>query len=291
MSYKLLKVVNSMANNTIGKNISELRKAKGITQEMLAEVVGVTSQAVSKWESGGTPDVELLPLLADYFSVSIDKLFNRAVNDYNDLEKGVVNYIAGFPQEERIKKAFELCWTVERSLMGYTDLEEHHSLNAILEKDDGYIYSQMILDSGITSMSMRKDLKYFLIMPEPECGWIKELGNEEKYLELFNLLGNTEILKALYLLFNRENKQFTPKLLEKGLKISKEKAIEILNLLSQYSFIHTSKIELDDEVQKIYNFFPNPAFIPLLAISNEMIKKPNCFYWTCHSRQKPFLGK
>ena len=50
-----------MCIETIGKQIASLRKEKGIKQEELAKYVGVSTQAVSKWENGGGPDIELLP--------------------------------------------------------------------------------------------------------------------------------------------------------------------------------------------------------------------------------------
>lgn len=60
---------------TLGKRIAALRKAKGLTQEQLAEKVGVSAQAVSKWENDvSCPDITLLPLLADLFDVSVDEL-------------------------------------------------------------------------------------------------------------------------------------------------------------------------------------------------------------------------
>ena len=61
---------------TLGIKIRELRHRDGRTQEALAEALSVTSQAVSRWESGGSyPDIELLPSIANYFNVSIDELF------------------------------------------------------------------------------------------------------------------------------------------------------------------------------------------------------------------------
>ena len=59
----------------ISKNIAILRQNKGITQEALAQKLGVTNQAISKWEAGKCcPDIELLPLLAKIFECSIDEL-------------------------------------------------------------------------------------------------------------------------------------------------------------------------------------------------------------------------
>ncbi len=72
-----------MSIENIGKNISVLRKNKGIKQDVLAKFVGVSTQAVSKWENGGVPDTELLPKIAEFFDVSIDKLFGRNNQDTN----------------------------------------------------------------------------------------------------------------------------------------------------------------------------------------------------------------
>lgn len=59
-----------------GKRIADLRKEKGMTQEALANILGVTNQAVSKWESDQCcPDIMLMPELAKTFEVSIDELF------------------------------------------------------------------------------------------------------------------------------------------------------------------------------------------------------------------------
>ncbi len=61
----------------IGNNILTLRRKKGVTQEVLADFIGVTKTSVSKWETGTTmPDIQMLPLLASYFEVSVDELIN-----------------------------------------------------------------------------------------------------------------------------------------------------------------------------------------------------------------------
>ena len=67
----------------MGSVIAELRREKGMTQEELAQAMGVTNQAVSKWESAqNCPDIQLLPQLADLFGVTIDRLFGRAVVEH-----------------------------------------------------------------------------------------------------------------------------------------------------------------------------------------------------------------
>ena len=70
----------------IGNQIKALRTERGITQEALADKLGVSSQAVSKWERNVTvPDIQLLPLLSAYFGVTIDELF--ALSDEARMER------------------------------------------------------------------------------------------------------------------------------------------------------------------------------------------------------------
>ena len=71
-----------MTDINIGNKIRELRKKKGITQEALASVLSVSPQAVSKWESSLTyPDMEMIPVIARYFEVSMDILFDYEVRE------------------------------------------------------------------------------------------------------------------------------------------------------------------------------------------------------------------
>lgn len=67
----------------IGNTIKTLRSGRHITQEQLATCLGVTPQAISRWEAeNGYPDIEMLPRLADFFSVTVDELIG-----YNQTER------------------------------------------------------------------------------------------------------------------------------------------------------------------------------------------------------------
>lgn len=67
---------------TIGNRISKYRKAKGMTQEELASKLGVSSQAVSKWENDiSCPDISLLPQLCSLLDVTADELLTGKANE------------------------------------------------------------------------------------------------------------------------------------------------------------------------------------------------------------------
>lgn len=65
---------------SLGKKISENRRAKGWTQEELAEKLGVSPQAVSKWENDAScPDIMLLPTISKLFGCTVDELLQNEV--------------------------------------------------------------------------------------------------------------------------------------------------------------------------------------------------------------------
>ena len=72
-------------NIVFAENIQKFRKQKELTQKDLAEKLGVTYQAVSKWENAtSAPDIFFLPMLADVFECTIDTLFSR--NKFNNVK-------------------------------------------------------------------------------------------------------------------------------------------------------------------------------------------------------------
>lgn len=78
----------------LSENLKELRKAAGITQEQLARVLGVSPQAVSRWEIEATyPDITLLPAIAGYFGVTLDRLLGMdQIQDESDLQAVMDEY-------------------------------------------------------------------------------------------------------------------------------------------------------------------------------------------------------
>lgn len=65
-------------NLNFGENFKSLRKVKGLTQEKMAEEFGVSSQSISRWELGICyPDIEMLPMIANYFGTSVDMLLSN----------------------------------------------------------------------------------------------------------------------------------------------------------------------------------------------------------------------
>lgn len=72
-----------MSSNLFSRNLRRLRQEKGLTQEQLASILGVSVQSVSRWECGNTlPDVMLLPEIAKLYGVTVDDLYHADAKGY-----------------------------------------------------------------------------------------------------------------------------------------------------------------------------------------------------------------
>lgn len=275
---------------TIGKNIAKLRKAKGVTQDELARFVGVTAQAVSKWENGGVPDTELLPKIADYFNVSIDELFGKQRNLSIDIQDAILTDITKTKVEERISRAFELCWIIEQSMYGtiFSDPERFKE-EAKTHSENDQIYSQVEVDSGYTEMGLFNRMQYFLVVPDAKDK-DKALLDGIDYPEFFKLMADKDLFETLVFLYKRESfNAFTEKLVIKEIGCTEEKAKQIIAELLRLSILAKTVAEIDNELVEVYQFARRPSFVSMLIFAREMIDIPNNFYVQNRSRRKPYL--
>lgn len=157
-----------MNTQKVGAMISKLRKEKNVTQEELASKVGVSSQAVSKWENGGMPDAELLPSIADFFEVSIDTLFGRSVKDHRDITQVITSQLENKNENEIIQAMFKMCWEMENVVVYSGSSANGKSLEELQQSigDCNQTYSTVMYDSGFTRMGIGNRLPYFLLVPE-----------------------------------------------------------------------------------------------------------------------------
>ncbi len=282
----------------VGSVIAELRKKKNITQDELARHIGISAQAVSKWENGGMPDTELLPLIADFFEISIDELFGRK-NQHCNITAAIFEHIrATAPDsEERFKTIFELCWDIERSIFKFSDEVDADLINGGTIKDyenankpDAQQYSSILSDFGFTRMGIANRLQYFMLVPETKNMQLGLFENID-YIAFFKDISDPDVFNALLLLFKREaTKAFTENLLVRELSIDSEKVKEVIKILKKYHLIRKTQLELDDELRDVYNFCPTPSFVSLLIFAREIIDPPRHFAFYSDGRNKPYLA-
>ena len=211
----------------LGQKIRELRRRDGRTQEALAEALGVTSQAVSRWEAnGGYPDMEIIPSIANYFGISIDELFGydndrskkidelaAKIDNMNFQNNGedinidecislARNALIEFPGNEKIM----LCLASVLYNAGYVRYGEYH-----LSDDEGYdvldVEKHRTYSEWREAISLYEKLLKTMENGEPRHRVIRELtqlylntGEHTRALEVIesspNIYGAREFLKA-----------------------------------------------------------------------------------------------
>lgn len=276
-----------MDNNILNKSIREIRKAKGFTQEQLADAVGVSPQAVSKWESTSFPDASLLPCIADFLGVTIDELYGRK-SEHKNIYEQVMEYLSQFDQNsERTHEIFEICHALCQSMC---DIPKYYSLLETRNKD-GDCYSESTLEDGIAMARLGTDLRYYLCMPEPEKGYEYLLKYNPKFVDFFKFLSVPNALRAMYYLCSEKGTLFfNSKTLINELNIDKENANEIIEGMLKFSLIWEANYQNGDKLDKIYQFLAHAYMLPFLTFTRTLMNRPDSFFYQCGYRYKAYFN-
>lgn len=199
----------------IGEVIYRLRKEKAITQEQLANFIGVSTAAVSKWESGTSyPDITLLPVIATFFNVTIDTLLNfkiqlsdeEVMDIFNkceklfssgDLDKAIdksKKYIIKYPSSYYLKLRIGFLFT----MYSWKSTDEEKGMNMI--KYSIELYEDIA--KNCTKIELVEQALFQLGALYPS------IGEEDKAIEALNKINKSELDPNLILsnIYMKKNK-------------------------------------------------------------------------------------
>lgn len=280
--------------SVIGEQIKKYRIKCGYTQEQLGQLIGVTTQAVSKWERGGLPDADTLPRIAQSLGVSIDALFG-----YEDDENEMLNLarrINRMPQKEAYRFAFGICWAIEIGLMRDISLMEkfinffsgEHKQAA--ELDD--YYSKILTDGGISTARISPGFRHFFLMTEPDDSLKNHIAGPDELRRVFEVFSDEKCLRILCGMYTRLNYPVTEDVIIRQTGIDKDDLKRCMEILCKNCLaVKTPVVTLDGETDA-YQFSQESSVIPLLCIADEIvknIKKDYCDFVISFERTKPLM--
>lgn len=271
-------------NTTFSAQLQKLRKEHGVTQDTLAAHLGVSPQAVSKWENGSYPDGDLLPKIADFFGVSIDYLYGRAKEDTSTIQK-IIDELQNIvtdsdsSKEEFFEQALNYAWAIQ--LAAWASTKSYYDRPELDEKDTVTV-SEISSKAGFTYMRLNKNLEYYFLVKQPKEGLANYLKVTDKAAELFAFLGDKTNLKILqYMLTLKWQEAVRAKTVAKLLDIPVEKAEKLLDFLCKFNgtFSKGSIINEDNKSDSIYRTSSVLTVAPIMIIicADMMISSPSSY--------------
>lgn len=254
--------------SVLSERIASLRKERGLTQEQLGKMCGVSSQAVGKWEKSGAPDVELLPVVAQQLGVSIDALFGLEAGERVDAAEAVGRWLRSFPEKECMERLCRLVWSLVYCFYpGNFDLPKMEYIKNCQVDMNGktqLMYTQVGGGGGVLLDVHSEDMSFVTLWPEPQEGYAAYFAPMEKFRRLFSMLAKPGYLELIEALYRRKPQFFTPSVPAKQLGIPTESLVAQLEELESMGITHSMKMELDEGEIKVYQLTEPINLLPLL---------------------------
>lgn len=266
---------------SLGENIKKYRLEKKLTQEQLANILYVSSQAVSKWECNENfPDGTLIVPLANALDISLDRLFENKKLGFDDVAISITSLFRNDESENKYELVRSLCWHMQNVLFkGSADISDK-----IGPINDSYI----LTDTGFTQVSNGTS-PFFAVFPEPECGWDETIQDGEGVRRIFECLADKDTMKAVMFIYRNEDRYiFEKELLCEKCGISKDKIGNVIKNLRSLNIILENKTKIDNEEYVLYETFPTHRIISLFLMANDFYNMGG-FGLCMHSRKKPYF--
>ena len=272
---------------SLSGNIKRLRLDKNLTQEQLGTKLGVSAQAVSKWETCETyPDGALLVSLANELEVSLDELFGNNSVTMADISSKIVKLIHNTEAKERFNVARDIGWQIERGLFNCRmEIGKKYNPNEIKnQKNASYILD----DNGFTIVSNGKE-PFFSVFPQPVEGYGHFLNDKEDLQKIFTALSHTDTMNALIYLYQKnENYVFESAVLQRDCEIANDHINAVIDDLLTLKLIWKQELTINGEKRVLYYSRPSHKLLAVLLMTREIGYK-GAYCLQSHIRNTPFI--
>ena len=272
---------------SLSANIKRLRQEKNLTQEQLAAKLGVSAQAVSKWETSETyPDGALLVPLANELGVSLDTLFDNDSVSMADISERIMKLMQETDAKERFHVARDIGWQIERGLFNCRmEIEQDYDPNEIKnQKQASYILD----DNGFTIVSNGKE-PFFSVFPQPKEGFGNFLNDKEDLQKIFAALSRENTMKALVYLYQKTgNHVFESAVLAKDCDIADDQMDAVLKDLLLLKLVRGQKLTINGEERTLYYSHPSHNLLAVFLMAREIGYKGS-YCLQSHNRNTPFI--
>jgi len=243
-------------------NVKTYRAAANLTQEQLAAAVGISAQAVSKWENAESmPDPALLPDIADALNVTIDELYGHTPKSVDAVYRALAAQLAGKNNEESAHLLLHTVLSAFRSVFGLDPTpelkgtrEDRPSFGTDMDSRKFDIVTSdycVVSDTGLAQAYESKYFPYASLLMEPEDGWRTILDSKLAW-DFICAMGDEDVMKCIrYLLTRNESIEMEASLLLKKSGCDAARKDEIFAKLETLRTARLEVIEINGQPREI----------------------------------------
>lgn len=283
----------------IAEKLAELRNAKGVTQDDVAQAIGVSNKTVSKWENGTSmPDLPMLVMLAEYYEVTTDALLGLSEPKKKNYRETIRSEFDGLDSESSFLKAFETTELMIPSIFYSLKKEGYQDENSIKPKS---IYpetkkrrSMIAMPDFFTLTVSSEDVNaaVTLLRNPSDFAWMKDLEKQKKIAKLFKLLANEESLPILYFIHSAScSIKFTADYVSDYTGIEEERVAEILNTCCKLGICASMTAHLTEKDVTLYECYGDGLLLAILSLACEKTCGNDCYNFAYHGISKMIGGQ
>ena len=253
--------------NIFRQNLVARRKEMGLTQDMLAQRMNVSPQAVSKWENSSYPDPELLPLLAKSLNTSIDSLFGIKNSESElDMLQMIHDRLQTTPPEKRSEFMMQIFYALI-----YAYNPSFITAGQLHDDYDKEPFAGVKTDHEITLARLNSDLRYFMFLENPENGVNGYFTNTKNMARLLRTLADEDSIRIIsYLGSGRRNKMHSVSVISHRLDLPEEKVQYVIDRLDRLGLVWRVCVDLEEGETIMYGYTHNQALTMILVLAESI---------------------
>lgn len=282
-----------MTECRIAEKLTELRNAKGVTQDEVAAALSVSNKTVSKWENGmSSPDLNMLAALSEYYNVTTDVLLGLDSGEKSTRQMLSAEF-RGLNRGEAALKTFEIM--MELFPAGFDCQARETDGGDYIPHLNGRGTRNQISSSEMYTFAACSDDVNIAIAHLPnkaDFAWLWDDEKRKNIASLFQMLGDSDALKILGFIHSKAcSTCFTAEYMAKNTGIPLEKTREILDTVCGWNGICVKRTaHLKNGDAEVYESYGDSILFAMIALAYERIHGRNFYNYNSNGDYKMIKG-
>ena len=282
----------------IAEKLVDLRTAKGITQEDVAQSLSISNKTVSKWENGiSTPDLTMLVELSKYYGVTTDTLLGLSEDKKQSTTEEIRSLFEGLDRRESVLKAFEAVKALIPAMYGtvskYSD-DVYDRENVFPSEISHFYRSNISLHEFFEFVASSENVNVAVMMlrNKADFAWMNDMNKQKEIVKIFKFLSAEDVLSVLYFVHSTNcSESFTADYVTRNTGLKEERVTEILDEFCSVGDCRWVTAHLVEGKVRVYECFGDGIVLSLISLAFERMCGRQSYEYNFNGRCKMIGGK